>query len=222
MRDGARPDYVIFYDGFNDVYGAYQSGQPGTLHNVAQMRAKLESKPRQLYWQAVKAWFAEDIYLFNKIFCRFFQARELRFREVGAGLSDQDLKNLAAGTVQYYTQSMLLLDHLARAYGFKYACFWRPAIFTEARVLPQETRADVRWRTKNSPASTDSRTSISSCTPRLNTPRVDGGLKREDQAVLYRPGAHDGRGLRHGGRAYETGPPPEIWPGGVNPGGGII
>ncbi len=148
LRDGARPDYVIFYDGFNDVYGAYQSGQPGTLHNVAQLRAKLESKPRQLYWQAVKAWFAENIYLYNKIFCRFFQARELHFREVGAGFSDQDLKDLAAGTVQYYTQSMLLLDHLARAYGFKYACFWQPALFTEARVLPQETRADVRLEDK--------------------------------------------------------------------------
>ena len=67
---------------------------------------------------------------------------------MGAGFSDQDLKNLAAGTVQYYTQSMLLLDHLAQAYGFKYACFWQPALFTEARVLPQETRADVRLEDK--------------------------------------------------------------------------
>ena len=91
---------------------------------------------------------AEDIYLYNKIFCRFFQAQELRFREAGAGFSDQDLKHLAAGTVQYYTQSMMLLDHLARAYGFKYACFWKPALFTEARVLPQETRADVRLEDK--------------------------------------------------------------------------
>ncbi len=149
LRDGARPDYVIFYDGFNDVYGAYQSGQAGTLHNVAQLREKLESKPRQLYWQAVKAWFAENIYLYNQIFCRFFKAPEKRFREVGAGFSDQDLKHLAVGTVQYYTQSMMLLDHLAQAYGFKYACFWQPALFTEARVLPQETRADVRLEDKN-------------------------------------------------------------------------
>ena len=119
LQAGARPNFVIFYDGFNDVYGAYQSGQPGTLHNIAQLREKLESKPRQLYWQAVKEWLKENIYLYSKVFSRFFQPPERRFREVGAGFNDQDLKNLAAGTVQYYAQSMMLLDHLAQAYGFK-------------------------------------------------------------------------------------------------------
>jgi lysophospholipase L1-like esterase len=149
LRQGARPDFVIFYDGFNDVYGSYQSGKPGTLHNIAQLREKLESKPRQLYWQAVKEWLEENIYLYSKVFSRFFQAPQKRFREVGAGFNDQELKNLAAGTVQYYTQSLALLDHLSQAYGFKYACFWQPALFTETKVLPQETRADVRLEDKN-------------------------------------------------------------------------
>jgi lysophospholipase L1-like esterase len=149
LREGARPDVVIFYDGFNDVYGAYQSGLPGTLHNVAQLEEKLTSKPRQLYWQAVKDWLGENIYLYNKIFWGFFQGPEKRFREAGAGFDDQKLRELAEGLVKYYARSQELLDRLARAYGFKYACFWQPALFTEAQVLPQETRADARLEDKN-------------------------------------------------------------------------
>jgi hypothetical protein len=149
LQQGARPNVVIFYDGFNDVYGAYQSGKPGTLHNVAQLREKLTSTPRQLYWRAVKDWWEENIYLYSKVLVRFFQPPEKRFREVGAGFTDQQLKDLAAGTVQYYARSMELLDHLSQAYGFKYACFWQPALFTETKVLPQERRVDVRQEDKN-------------------------------------------------------------------------
>jgi lysophospholipase L1-like esterase len=146
LREGLRPDYVIFYDGFNDVYGAYQSGRAGTLHNVAQIKEKLESQPRQLYWQAVKDWFKENVYLYSKVVNKIYQHYhpEERYREAGAKLSDQELKALAAGTVQYYARSLDLLNHLSQAYGFRYACFWQPALYTEARVLPQETRIDVR------------------------------------------------------------------------------
>jgi lysophospholipase L1-like esterase len=149
LRDDARPNFVIFYDGFNDVYGAYQSGKPGTLHNIAQLREKLTSKPRQLYWQAVKEWFQEHVYLYGKVRSLFFQRPGKRFQEVGAGFNDQQLRDLAAGTGQYYEQSMALLDHLSQAYGFNYVCFWQPALFTEAKVLPQERRVDVRLEDKN-------------------------------------------------------------------------
>ena len=146
LREGLRPDYVIFYDGFNDVYGAYQSGRAGTLHNVAQIKEKLESKPRQLYWQAVTAWLKENVYLYNKVVQKIYQhfKPEARYQEAGTRLSDPELETLAAELVQYYTRSLDLLQHLSQAYGFKYACFWQPALYTEARVLPQETRIDGR------------------------------------------------------------------------------
>jgi len=146
LQEGLRPDWVIFYDGFNDVYGAYQSGRAGTLHNVAQIKEKLESKPRQLYWQDVTAWLKENIYLYDKVVNKIYQHfyPEERYQEAGARLSDQELKALAAGLVRYYARSLDLLDHLSQTYGFKYACFWQPALYTEARVLPQETRIDVR------------------------------------------------------------------------------
>jgi lysophospholipase L1-like esterase len=146
LREGLRPDYVIFYDGFNDVYGAYQSGQAGTLHNAAQLQEKLQSKPRQLYWQAVMEWLKENLYLYNKVVNKIYLHfhPEERYQEAGARLTDQELEALAADLVRYYARSLDLLHHLAQAYGFKYVCFWQPALYTEARVLPQETRIDVR------------------------------------------------------------------------------
>lgn len=149
LREGARPDYVIFYDGFNDVYGAYQSGKAGTLHNLDQLREKLEKKPSQIYRQAVKSWLQENVFLYSKVVAQFSPQAGKRFREKGAAFGDQELQALAAGLVQYYAQSLALLDHLAQTYGFKYACFWQPALFTETRLLPQEVRADVRLEDQN-------------------------------------------------------------------------
>lgn len=146
LREGFRPDYVIFYDGFNDVYGAYQSGQAGALQNLAAMQEKLEAKPRKLFRLAVRDWLRENLYLYNKVYLGLYFAfhPEERFQEVGAGLSEPELEELAAGLVHYYAQTLSLVDGLSRAYGFKYACFWQPALLTEAQVLPGEGQIEAR------------------------------------------------------------------------------
>lgn len=146
LQEGHRPRYVIFYDGFNDIYGGYQSGRAGTVHNVDSTREKLESKPKQIYGRAVKKWLKEHIYLYDKVFHKIYRHfhPEERYHEAGAKLSDPELQTLARDIVQYYAQSQQVLDHLARAYGFGYACFWQPALYTEAKVFPEETKTDVR------------------------------------------------------------------------------
>ena len=146
LQKGLRPQYVIFYDGFNDIYGAYQSGRAGTLHNVERNRTKLESNPRRLYWQAIREWLAENIYLYNKVYYKLhihFHPEE-RYQEAGARFTDQELETLAAAVIQHYVQSLDLLDHLAQAYDFKYVCFWQPALFTESKVMPKEIKVDER------------------------------------------------------------------------------
>ncbi|MGQ9688859.1 MAG: SGNH/GDSL hydrolase family protein [Desulfobaccales bacterium] len=151
LREGARPDFVIFYDGFNDVYGAYQSGQAGALQNLATMREKLEAKPRKLLRLAVKDWLQGNLYLYSKVYLGLYFAfhPEARFQEVGAGLSEPELDKLAEGLVHYYARSLLLVDKLSRAYGFRYACFWQPSLLTEAQVLPGEGQAEARLQDQN-------------------------------------------------------------------------
>ena len=148
LQAGARPDYVVFYDGYNDMYGAYQSGKAGTLHNVAFLRQKLDSARSQLFWQGVKKWLNQNVYLYSRVFNPLILNPHKRFFEVGNGFSDQEIDDLAAGLVQYYARSLDLVDHLARAYGFKYVCFWQPTLYTEARTFPQETKYAVRLEDK--------------------------------------------------------------------------
>jgi lysophospholipase L1-like esterase len=146
LQEGLRPRYVIFYDGFNDIYGGYQSGKAGTVHNVDSTREKLESKPRQIYGRAVKKWLREHIYLYDKVIHKIYRHfhPEAKYHEAGAKLTDAELQDLARDIVQYYARSQQILDRLAKAYGFDYACFWQPALYTETKVFPEETRTDVR------------------------------------------------------------------------------
>jgi lysophospholipase L1-like esterase len=150
LQKGRRPQYVIFYDGFNDVYGANQSGRAGSLHNLLQSKDKLMSTPGRLYWKAVKDWLAENIYLYHKVYYPLYLSfhPEKRYPDPGTHLTYQELETLAAGVVQYYVRSFGILEHLSRAYGFKFICFWQPALHTEAKVMPQEPTLDDLWDKK--------------------------------------------------------------------------
>jgi len=112
----------------------------------ATTREKLKTRPLRLLWKDVREWFRENCYLYHKVYAAiyFHYYPEARYREVAAGYTSRQLEDLAAGTVGYYARSLDLLDHLSRAYNFKYLCFWQPALFTEPKVLPGETKIDVR------------------------------------------------------------------------------
>ena len=161
LREGYRPQYVIFYDGYNDIFGSYQSGRAGTVHNRDRTSHKLRAKAGQLHWEAIKDWCRENIFLYNKIYYKIYllfhpEARytfyniygqfnpEERVWQVGTRSSDQELQALAADTVQYYAQSLKVLVHLSKTYNFKFLCFWQPVLFTDPKVLPQEYKIDSR------------------------------------------------------------------------------
>jgi lysophospholipase L1-like esterase len=150
LQKGWRPQYVIFYDGFNDVYGANQSGRAGSLHNLLHSQEKLMNKPGRLYWKAIKKWLAENIYLYDKVYHKLYLRfhPENRYLDAGTHLTDQELETLGAEVVQYYVRSLDILEHLSRAYGFKFLCFWQPALHTEAKVMPQEPTVDDLWDKK--------------------------------------------------------------------------
>jgi len=146
IREGHRPDYVVFYDGINDVYGTYQSGAAGTIHNISQIRKKLKAKPlwTEIWGRAVD-WFEHR--------CMTYQAlvkiiallpADRGFRETASRYEDRDLMVLSENTAEYYRQSMQFLDHLSLCYGFKYICFWQPTAFTESELTAEENSIDPR------------------------------------------------------------------------------
>lgn len=151
LRDGHKPDYVLFYDGVNDVYGAYQSGVAGTTQNFSEIGKKLFQSQTPIQQILIGVYDIVDNYsmiyrTIMKIPAVF--SPQLNFQEVASGYNDQELQQLADGVVDYYAQSLNLLDHLAQTYGFKYACFWQPVIFTENKLTDEETTIEPRLEDK--------------------------------------------------------------------------
>jgi hypothetical protein len=152
LRDGARPDYVVFYDGFNDVYAAYQSGRVRDHQNY-------EITARRMEGREEKKSLLDRV---SREVSRFMIVRTLSnlagkglgegasgeawFAEIAAQYPEDQLEALAVDLVRNYEKSLDLLDHLARAYGFEYLCLWQPSLFTEKRVTPDEEGSDERFR----------------------------------------------------------------------------
>lgn len=150
LREGNKPKYVIFYDGVNDVYGAYQSGMAGTTQNVSRIREKLREKPnRHLIWIGVKGMFKDHCMIYRavrKISSLVSQQQE--FQEVASKYGEKELKLLSDGIIEYYIKSMELLSHLSQIYGFKYIFFWQPTIFIEKKLTNEEAKVDPRLNDK--------------------------------------------------------------------------
>ena len=143
LREGHRPDYVLFYDGINDVYAAYQSGRVGTIQNVDHIKKKLKQvqpTPLQHFILAVKGTVTNHCMIYRslkKVPSMF--VKEPEFKEVAAGYDPDRLGAFAKDISDHYAQSMDLLGKLSEAYGFKYICFWQPVIYTEQKLFPEES-----------------------------------------------------------------------------------
>jgi lysophospholipase L1-like esterase len=153
LREGYRPDYVIFYDGINDVYNAYQGGVAGSLSNFFLISERLR-KAEQLTNTGHILVVIKNI--LNKYSIMYREWRKIKkridppesnFQEVAHFYSDDKLQKLCKDIIEYYSKSLKLLDDLSRIYGFKYICFWQPVAFTEDKMTNEESDIfDIRIR----------------------------------------------------------------------------
>lgn len=150
LWDGHRPDCVIFYDGTNDVYSAYQSGEAGTLQNLARVRERF----RLLSPSGHVATGLKQLISNNCMICRagrravraVFGAD--RSRETAAAYSEAELQILANEICASYHKSAELLKFLAEKYDFQYICFWQPVGFLENNLTTEERESDNRLNDK--------------------------------------------------------------------------
>lgn len=146
LQNGQRPDFIVFYDGANDVYAAYQAGRLVDLLDYRDTQEKIENSPLR---QGMK-------YLVAR--CRIVQAVEKvlalvglqpNYREGAARFTDQQLEALAKDIVENYKKSVLLLKNLSEVYKFNYALFWQPVIFMETSVVQDEIKFDPHCQDKS-------------------------------------------------------------------------
>jgi len=146
LKEGQSPQYVIFYDGFNEIFAAHQHGIAGTVHNLFMTRERLKRdtmKYRTLVWNSTREAIRKYCMIYKAIYSLGSTIDESKmFQEVAQNYSDQQLRSLAHDIVEDYKKSMNLLDSLSKAYNFKYICFWQPSMFTEKKLFDQEANID--------------------------------------------------------------------------------
>ncbi len=146
LKDGQRPDYIVFYDGSNEVYTAYQTGRVVNLHNFEEIQEKIEASPITLGLK----------YMLAK--CRIVQATEktlavfhlqYNYQEGAAQFTEKQLEALGKDIAKNYKESASLVQNLSETYNFNYTLFWQPVIFFETSTVEDEIRFDPHCRDQN-------------------------------------------------------------------------
>ncbi len=159
LADGMRPDVVVFYDGINDCFAAYQSGIAGLTQNEAfrvrefNLVGGNKSRRRNLYLTAIRTLFFHS----NAAKLGRLIAGKDADEEAGENVeARQMLSYLAPGTTgtqpgatnpagaleqavvnrYLFNQRMVLM--LGRQFGFRSLFYWQPAIFFKDKLTPHE------------------------------------------------------------------------------------
>jgi hypothetical protein len=141
LQSGNVPDLVIFYDGVNDVYAAYQSGRP-THQNFNQIAAKIESQnPPPSIVDGIKS--TNSFRLLERLVAQLGQKPPHSQALVTYKTMGVDTATLSDSVVETYLNNYKVVDALAQEHGFRFFFFWQPVISIGHKPLTSEEQ-DMR------------------------------------------------------------------------------
>ena len=117
------PDLVIFYDGVNDVYAAFQSGVAGIPEN--EWKRKLEYNLSNRYTKLRRLFLLmslDEFYLGEKI-------KELSKKLELNPIKRNNIDGLEKEIVEIYLNNINIVDGISKVYGFKTMYYWQPIIY---------------------------------------------------------------------------------------------
>jgi lysophospholipase L1-like esterase len=134
LREGNIPDLVVFYDGANDVFSAYQQGMAGIPQNENNREKEfnsLRSKKRSLMV------FIESLKTLStvKFIIGFFRPEMKPLPYSGS-----EIQNLATETIEVYLKNIATINLWAKEYGFKAVYYWQPTIFSKTELSDFEKK----------------------------------------------------------------------------------
>ncbi len=144
LQKGNVPDLVIFYDGVNDVFAAYQAGVAGLPQNESNRAVELSlSDPGRLTditLMAVKG------ILKKTAIKRFVYGikDKLRPTVVNAGFMPSDPAPMVNDIVSIYEKNMDIVKALAASYHFDYIFYWQPTIFNKPLLTDYEQQQEAK------------------------------------------------------------------------------
>jgi hypothetical protein len=133
LRAGNIPDFVVFYDGFNDVFAAYESSIAGVHQSYLAIAARIEgtgadfdyASPLQVLLHSSNMWLFVTVLRERLDHYSPPEPENLvSYRSMGL-----DTDSLAREVVKIYFQNCSLIEHLANTYGFQCLFVWQPVLW---------------------------------------------------------------------------------------------
>ena len=141
---GGRPDAVVFYDGVNDSFAAFQSGHagwPSNEHNRVEEFAFFRDAGAGAFFGRGLHVAAFNSGLGRLVFALVARHREdARHRAQTARYRDADAVRLAGETIRVYGAHVGIAQALASADSFAVRFYWQPVAFTKRVKTAYEQR----------------------------------------------------------------------------------
>jgi lysophospholipase L1-like esterase len=145
LKQGNIPDYVIFYDGINEVMVGYKNMKPGSIFGANYIRKQLYQK--ETVGQSLrKVWRQSGLYRGYKDLSDLVKPH-FRKERVLTPEEKQALGRLADDIVADYLRNIELVKQLAQAYDFQYLFIWQPALLTNQALTTEEKKLPA-WTNK--------------------------------------------------------------------------
>lgn len=124
-------DIVIFIDGLNDIYSAYQSDIAGIEQNAISIKQRFEAKSSKNI---------AEFYLKNSNLTNFMRAVFLTSEKINPQDFIKNNELLAHSIITAYNQNIFLASKIASAYDIKVLFIWLPTLFDKPNLTAYEQK----------------------------------------------------------------------------------
>ena len=126
LQRGSRPDIVIFYDGYNDTFAAFQNQvarvPQNEGHRIKEFNILNRSRSRDFYWEVLKR---SNIYnLMEGAHTKLFGTKPL------PALSPEKQSQLVTDVLQNYSMNKTIVELVGEKIGFISCFYWQPTPHT--------------------------------------------------------------------------------------------
>jgi hypothetical protein len=144
LERGNVPQIAIFYDGFNDVFSAFQNGEAGIPQNeINRVREfSLTKSGPKFYKEFVMR---SNLYLLFSDgvgYVRHITNHEHYSRAFESRVSNPSNQALIADLLQIYGNNTRMLHAIGGAYDVRVFSFWQPSVYTKPELTSSEKAAE--------------------------------------------------------------------------------
>ena len=129
LQRGSRPDILIFYDGYNDTFAAFQNRAAGMPQNenkrIQEFNILNRSRTRDFFWEVLKR---SNLYnLMEGVHTKLFGTKPL------PPLSPEMQSQLVVGVLKNYSMNKTIVKAVAEKMGFLPVFYWQPSPYTRTQ-----------------------------------------------------------------------------------------